>query len=184
MKPFIISGGPGAGKTSIIECLASMGYYTATEASRMLIEQQSRFDNGILPWTNLGAFAELCLALMTEQKQAAEKNRRIAFMDRAVPDICAYLKQGRLPIEKRYMMECEGYQPIVFLCQPERSIYVQDTVRPHPFEEALEIHDQLLSTYLELDFDVIQVPWGEISERAEFIENQVKTALKILITAG
>ncbi|OEF04501.1 AAA family ATPase [Vibrio genomosp. F10] len=183
MKPFIISGGPGAGKTSIIECLASMGYCTAAEASRTLIEQQSCSDNGILPWTNLSAFAELCLALMTEQKQAAQKSRRIAFMDRAIPDICAYLKQGKLPIEQRYMTGCDGYQPIAFLCQPEWSIYAQDAVRPHPFEEALEIHEQLLSTYLELGFDVIQVPWGEIRDRAEFIENQVKTALKVVITA-
>ncbi len=69
MDLVIISGGPGAGKTTLINALSAQGYMTFAEGSRTLIEEQSVRANGILPWTNLPAFAELCLALMSEQKR-------------------------------------------------------------------------------------------------------------------
>ncbi|NAX21924.1 AAA family ATPase [Vibrio sp. V39_P1S14PM300] len=60
MKPVIISGGPGAGKTSLIRALGARGIATFEEASRRLIEQQSRLPDGILPWDDLPGFARLC----------------------------------------------------------------------------------------------------------------------------
>lgn len=68
MNPIIITGGPGAGKTTLINALGDSGYPTFAESSRQLIEQQSQLENGILPWLDLPGFAELCLDVMDEQK--------------------------------------------------------------------------------------------------------------------
>ncbi|MCK6263331.1 AAA family ATPase [Vibrio sp. ZSDE26] len=173
MKPIIISGGPGAGKTTLINALAERGYQTHTESSRQLIEQQSQLEHGILPWTNLAGFAELCLEVMGKQKQAAIDSNSLSFMDRAIPDICAYLKQGKLDVSERFVQGCCDYHPHVFLCKPEFSIYVQDDVRPYPFEEAIDIHNQLHDTYVELGFEVVDVPWGSVEQRVNFIENEL-----------
>jgi len=71
MNPIIITGGPGAGKTTLMNALGACGYATFPEGPRHLIEQQSQSDDGILPWTNLPEFAHLCLELMRSQTKTS-----------------------------------------------------------------------------------------------------------------
>jgi len=168
MKPIVITGGPGAGKTTLIAALAQYGYATFAEGSRTLIEQQSQQPNGILPWTNLPEFARLCLRLMGDQKLTAQQSQ-VAFMDRAIPDIVAYLKVGGCKVEQEFLTQSAGYHSQVFTCRPESSIYVQDEVRPHSFDEALHIHQVLVDTYVELGYQVIEVPWGTVEERVRYV---------------
>lgn len=172
MKPIVITGGPGAGKTTLVEALANYGYATFAEGSRTLIEQQSALEGGVLPWTNLPEFAHLCLNLMSEQKRTAERCL-VSFMDRAIPDIIAYLRVGGCDVDPAYMTESAGYHSKVLTCRPEASIYVQDDVRPHSFEEALEIHHNLVNTYVELGYEVVDVPWGTIAERVGFVRRVI-----------
>ncbi|CAH1235368.1 Predicted ATPase [Vibrio harveyi] len=168
MTPIVITGGPGAGKTTLLNALGELGYATFAEGSRTLIEQQSQLDNGILPWTNLPEFANLCLEFMGKQKREA-LNHPVAFVDRAIPDIVAYLKVGGCPVEQAFLIESAGYQSKVLTCRPEASIYVQDDVRPHSFKEALQIHQTLVDTYTELGYEVVEVPWGSVAERVVFV---------------
>lgn len=172
MTPIIITGGPGAGKTTLLNILGARGYTTFAEGSRTLIEQQSLLDNGVLPWTNLPVFAQLCFDLMAKQKNDAE-NHEIAFLDRAIVDIIGYLKLARCEVPPMFITQSAGYYPKVFFCRPEPSIYVQDEVRPHSFEEALEIHQILVETYTELGYQVVEVPWATISERVKFVVNEL-----------
>ncbi len=168
MKPIIIAGGPGAGKTTLLNALGQRNYPTFAESSRQLIKEQSQLEDGILPWVDLPAFAQLCLDVMTKQKQKAESHE-IAFLDRAIPDICGYLKQANLDIDTRYIEASQGYHSSVFFCRPESSIYVQDEVRPYPFEGALEIHNSLVEIYTELGFEVVEVPFMSVEERVAFV---------------
>lgn len=173
MKPIVITGGPGAGKTSIIADLAKRGYLTFEESPRYLIEQQLQQANGILPWTHLSEFAEMCLDMMQIQKCASEKQAGLSFLDRAIPDICAYLQLGKLVVDKKYVDASNGYLDKVFFCSPNQLIYTQDTVRPHAFSEALEIHQLLLTCYRDLGYLPIEVPWGSVEDRANFILEQI-----------
>ncbi|HHG3599135.1 TPA: AAA family ATPase [Vibrio parahaemolyticus] len=172
MKPIVITGGPGAGKTTLLNALGKQGYATFSEGSRSLIEQQSALDNGILPWTNLPEFAKLCLNLMSEQKREA-LNTNVAFVDRAIPDIVAYLQVGCCHVDQAFLTESAGYHSQVLTCRPEASIYVQDEVRPHSFEDALKIHQILINTYVELGYQVVEVPWGSVEERVGFVRRVI-----------
>ena len=169
MLPIIITGGPGAGKTTLINALSSAGYITYPEVSRVLIEEQSQLEKGILPWVDMKAFAELCFISMMKQKgQSSQVDT--AFLDRAIPDIFGYLKQQNLTIPASYIEECQGYHSQVFFCRPEASVYVQDDVRPYPFDEALEIHQALIEAYREVGFEAVDMPWGSVTERVSFVE--------------
>ncbi|WP_425666207.1 AAA family ATPase [Vibrio tubiashii] len=168
MKPIVITGGPGAGKTTLLDALAEYGYATFAEGSRALIEQQSQLPDGILPWTDLPNFARLCLRFMGDQKLTAQQSQ-VAFMDRAIPDIVGYLKVGGCEVVQEFLDQSAGYHSQVFVCRPEASIYVQDAVRPHSFEEALQIHQVLVETYSELGYQVVEVPWGTLAERVAFV---------------
>jgi len=174
MRPIIITGGPGAGKTTLVDALERQGYQTYAEGSRTLIVQQSAIEAGILPWHDLVGFAQLCLDLMSSQKAAAIASKQLAFMDRAIPDICGYLNKGGLVVSETYRQASLGYHPQVFFCRPHGDIYVQDDVRPYPFEEALEIHAELVTSYQALGYEVVEVPWGTVEQRVEFVVGEIK----------
>ena len=61
----------------------------------------------------------------------------------------------------------------MLFCCPEASIYVQDEVRPYPFEEALEIHHSLVKVYRELGYKVVEVPFMSVAERVQFVESHL-----------
>lgn len=57
--PFIISGGPGSGKTTLLEALGNEGYDVYPEIPRLLIEEQSKLEGGVLLGSNLG-YLRIC----------------------------------------------------------------------------------------------------------------------------
>ena len=109
---------------------------------------------------------------MSEQKEQANQHQ-IAFLDRAIPDICGYLAQANLDIDVTYREASQGYHSQALFCRPEASIYVQDEVRPYPFEEALEIHHALVTVYQELGYEVVEVPFMSVEERALFVKSHL-----------
>lgn len=176
MQPIIITGGPGAGKTSLLDVLTQRGYMTFPEVSRTLIREQAALENGILPWTDLPQFAGLCLEMMSRQREQAGRGTMPAFVDRAIGDICAYLTIGGHSVAKQYQDAAKGYYPTVFFCAPNRAIYVQDEERPHSFAEAEHIHQQLLATYQGLGYQVVEVPWLALEARAHWILAHLRQA--------
>ena len=58
----VITGGPGSGKTSLIDALARAGHAHTVEAGRAIIQDQRAIDGPALPWRDPLAFAELMLS--------------------------------------------------------------------------------------------------------------------------
>jgi predicted ATPase len=174
--PFIISGGPGSGKTTLLEALGELGFQVFPEVPRLLIEQQSRLNDGVLPWTQLGRFAEMCFQEMVIQRDLAQQSKQLSFLDRAIPDVCAYLEFGNLSVSDNIFSEAnKEYQQTVLFCKPTRETYVQDEVRPYPFEEALSIHQALRMQYQGLGFQVIEIPLMTVQQRVEFVVELCQT---------
>ena len=53
----IITGGPGMGKTSVIEQLSAMGYHSVEETGRSIIQKELKTDGNRLPWLDKKGFA-------------------------------------------------------------------------------------------------------------------------------
>ncbi|WP_321163363.1 MULTISPECIES: AAA family ATPase [unclassified Sphingomonas] len=58
----IITGGPGSGKTTLIDALAAEGIRHMPEAGRAIIRDQVAIGGSALPWADRAAFADLMLA--------------------------------------------------------------------------------------------------------------------------
>ncbi len=176
MKPIVITGGPGAGKTTIIDALAEMGHCTYAESSRRLIEEQSALKDGILPWHDMAGFIKLCLEVMDEQKRQATQDEGYSFLDRAIGDLSAYSRLSGLTPSEEIEQAAQGYHSTVFVCRPHQLTYVQDEVRPYPFEQALEIHQLLVTAYQELGYQVVDVPFDKVPSRCDFILSRLASA--------
>ena len=54
---YVITGGPGSGKTSLLDALAARGYERSVEAGRALIQQQVAIGGCALPWADRVLFS-------------------------------------------------------------------------------------------------------------------------------
>lgn len=181
MAKYIITGGPGAGKTSLLNALQELGFNGSEEASRQLIIEEMAKQSDCLPWINLPAFAEKALARMIERYQAAPANA-VTFFDRAIPDIIAYLKAGGLNVQDKYYKGLHScpYQKQVFILPPWRDIYVNDTERWQSYEEAEMLYHFITKTYIELGFDLIELPPCSVEERAALVVEQAKLPCNLI----
>jgi GTPase SAR1 family protein len=99
---FVLTGGPGSGKSSLIEALASAGYGRTIEAGRAIIQQQLAIDGPALPHKDPSAFAEMMLSWEVRSYHEASALSGIVFFDRGVPDS----SPCRWPRSKRGCASC------------------------------------------------------------------------------
>ena len=60
---FVVTGGPGSGKSSLIESLRRRGFRSMPEAGRAIIQDQIRIGGKFLPWADRSMFAELMFGM-------------------------------------------------------------------------------------------------------------------------
>ncbi len=168
---FIISGGPGAGKTTIIEALHASGYTCVPEVARQIIQEQVKHNGNLLPWSDAERYAAL---MMQRSVQTYLEHLHIAtpvFFDRGIPDTMAYANIIRLqpPAHWQEMLNNYRYHPIVFLFPPWQEIYHTDQERKQSFEEALMVYHTLQNTYSAAGYTLLEVPPVPVNERLAFI---------------
>jgi len=170
---YIITGGPGSGKSSLLAALVNQNYQGFEEISRVIIREQHEIGGDKVPWQNLADFAELCYERMSVQMDECHSDCT-CFYDRGLPDIIAYVRRGGLNVPAKYFEKAKAYNRTVFLAPPWQEIFVNDSERPESFEDAIEIYNFLKSTYSELGFTIVELPKGPIEERVAFIETILK----------
>lgn len=170
MKKYILTGGPGTGKTTTINELEKLGYAIVPESARSIIAEEKNKQKGILPWTDLHEFQKLVLArqLRLENEAIASKHQKI-FHDRSLVDGIAYAEIGNatVPEELYRSIGRADYKRVFYLEQLPG--YVQDKERKEDPELAERIHKKLYDVYDRLGFDIVKIPSCGIEERIEMI---------------
>ncbi len=172
---FILTGGPGSGKSTIIETLLKRGYWCSKEAGRGVIQDQVNIGGDALPWANQTAFAELMLSWEMRSWHEAEGQTRPCFFDRGVPDVVGYLRLSALNIPRHLENAVAKfrYNRTVFITPPWRDIYVQDTERKQSFNVAVATYHAMVKTYRLYDYQLIELPCISVEERVDFILSRI-----------
>ncbi len=174
-KIIVIIGGPGSGKTSIINELIDKGFCCYPEISREVTLRAKADGIEQLFLTNPILFSELLLEGRIQQfKNAQNESHEIVFIDRGIPDVLAYMKFIGDEYPDNFELACkENVYSKIFVLPPWKEIYVSDNERYESYEQAQEIHNHLVNTYQSYGYNLIEVP-------KETIENRVLHILDIL----
>lgn len=81
---FIITGGPGSGKTTILEELSNRGFLTVDEVARQIIKEQISIEGDAIHGKNQVKFLELMLSRSVDTYIQVTENEKPVFFDRGI----------------------------------------------------------------------------------------------------
>lgn len=172
----VITGGPGTGKTTIIDGLIEQGYSCFPEISRQITLEAKKQGIEQLFLEKPLLFSELLLEGRKKQfNSAIQDQAEIVFLDRGIPDILAYMHYIGDSYPAFFDHACKEHDYTkIFVLPPWKEIYISDEARYENYEQAKLIFDHLKETYQNYGYELIEVPKGTLEERIIFILDQLK----------
>jgi predicted ATPase len=168
----VVTGGPGSGKTSLIDALAAAGYPTLSESGRAIIREQLERGGRALPWDDRESFAQ-AMEVADRRSHATMLNADgPVFLDRGLPDIIGYRTLSGLAVSPALEADCRTtirYTSPIFIAPPWPEIYATDSERRQDFAEAQRTFGVMRETYATLGYALVELPRASIAERVAFI---------------
>ncbi|WP_348824375.1 ATP-binding protein [Flavobacterium aestuarii] len=171
----VIIGGPGTGKSSIINGLTAKGYCCYPEISReVTLEAQKRGIEQLFLEDPL-LFSQMLLDGRIKQfNDAQNEPHQWVFIDRGIPDVVAYLDYIGNEYPNHFTDACnENVYTKIFILPSWEEIYESDSERYENFEQAKKIQEHLTDTYKKYGYSLIEVPKDSIDNRILFILDKI-----------
>ncbi|HUR02138.1 MAG TPA: AAA family ATPase [Nonomuraea sp.] len=173
MKRYILTGTPGAGKTAILRCLATLGYATVEEAATAVIADAQACGDAE-PWRRPSFIDKIVALQRRRQMQSISTAPLVQFFDRS--PICTHALSAYVghPIAEALSTEIERitreqiYDRRVFFIR-NLGFCEQTEARRISFEDSLtfeRLHEQ---TYRAFGYRLIDIPAGPLPERVATI---------------
>jgi len=197
-KIYIISGGPGTGKTSVINELEKRGFKILKEAARELSKTDKRFIGKSVLEVNKKDFQDAIFEFQIKQikeietrKKERENNKfnkinnkreddkenknEIVFSDRGIGDTLVYYKINNLKIPKEKLEKTKKIRYKKIFILDFLDFYEHDELRKESKEEQEKIHSKIIKMYENLGYKnkIVIVPFMSIEERADFVLNNL-----------
>jgi len=175
-KRIVITGGPGTGKTTLINALMGNGFNCMPEISRQVTQQAQKDGIEQLFLEKPLLFSELLLGGRVKQyHDATDLGSELVFFDRGIPDVHAYMNYMGSDYPALFIEKSEAYRyDQVFIMPPWEEIYITDNERYESFEQALAIYNHLKKAYIKLGYAVKEIPKGTVDFRLEYLLNNIK----------
>jgi predicted ATPase len=172
---FVVSGGPGSGKSTVLHELARRGFPFASEVARQIIQEQIQAGGTALSCGDREAYARLMLERSIESYLEYTPAQQPVFSDRGIPDTLCYARLIGLCDNGFIQDACRRfrYAPLVFLAPPWKEIYQTDNERKQDFAEAERTFDQMAKVYRQCGYTLLELPKATPAARATFILAQL-----------
>lgn len=172
----MITGGPGTGKSTIINELIKRGHTCLEEISRQVILDAKKEGIDQLFLTKPLLFSELLLKGRYHQYLESKKlESDVVFFDRGIPDVLAYMDFIGDEFPENFIDTCKiSVYDTVFILKPWKAIYTSDNERYENFDQVQDIHKHLINTYQKYNYTLIEVPFDTVEKRTDFILNIAK----------
>jgi predicted ATPase len=165
----VLTGGPGGGKTTIIEVLRDLGYVVVEETGRSII--RDRLNRGLPPRPEPAEFARLLFETDLGHYRRLAHSTTLTFFDRSFLDSACLI--ARVDMDY-YGQICETLENCrfnrrVFITPPWKAIYRNDGERDQTFEEAIASYETLYAWYQNMGYEPVVLPFCSIEDRVEYI---------------
>ena len=169
---YVITGGPGSGKTTTVNLLKAKGYHTTIEHARHYIDTKKITGKTVAEIRNNQKEFQTGILDMQIEQEASLSPGEIVFLDRALPDTLAYHRFLNLPVDERLanVLKAVAYKKIFIL---DFLPLVNDYARLEDEAAQRKIHSLLTELYESLPFPVVHVPVLQPEERVDFILNNL-----------
>jgi predicted ATPase len=179
MRRYIITGAPGAGKTTILAALQDRGYAVVDEAATDVIAHGQALGRDE-PWRDAGFIDAITLLQRERQERPAPPATRVQVYDRSPICTFALAQYGGWPVTPILAREvdrvvAEGiYEPRVFFVHllgfitptAARRISLAQSVRFG------RLHEQ---AYRHHGFELVDVPAGTVEERVDLVDAYIRS---------
>jgi len=176
MRRILLTGGPGTGKTTVLQHLEKRGHTCFQEVSRSIILEAQQRGIKQLFLTHPDEFNEKLLTGRIQQHIDCDTvGANFVFIDRGLPDIIAYNNYIDVNSSNAVIKATETHRyDFVFVFPPWKKIYKKDNERYETYEEAVKIYEDLKKTYTNLGYEILEVPIDSINTRTNYILNIVE----------
>ena len=172
---FVLSGGPGAGKTTVLSSLEERGFHCLPDVARAII--RTRLDSGLPARPDPVEFARAIFDGDVENYRSAPSHRPCLF-DRGVIDALGMLRHSEILSDDELTLNLRQYpyHKVVFVFPPWEEIYCTDNERDEDFAHSVRVYESVKTWYSRCGYEVQEIPPGPVSERADIVERSVLLA--------
>lgn len=174
---YVITGGPGVGKTTLLNELSRYGFQIVPEEARRIIQEQIGKEGNGLPWKDKELYAKLMLqaSVKTYKETSLCPHFESIFFDRGILDAFCYLEMEHISLSEDLdtIARENRYHQNAFILPPWQEIYKTDSERKQSWDEALSTFYKMKETYLKYNYEIIEIPKDSPINRCKFILDKI-----------
>ena len=172
---YLFTGGPGSGKSTVLDVLRSKGCLTVQEVARDIIRHQVETQGDAVPWGNTVRYSNLMLLRSIVDFEEFAHVGKPCFFDRGIMDVLGYARLIGIPetLEMQEAARKYRYNERIFFFPFWEEIYANDAERKQDMAEAKKTDAALRSVYEDFGYCILEVPFLSPQERAEWILQRV-----------
>lgn len=184
VKRYVITGGPGSGKTDILNAIAGLHdprFFCVYSAARKIIEEElenkTPYEQKLLPATKRDDFQKKVMNLELDWTKGAPKEAKAMFIETGYLDKRAYYINENKTLPQEVFNEKPSFRyNKVFLLDILQD-YSHNGIITQTREEALKINEIIKALYQYENYNIIPVPNFD-SDSSKNLEKRVQFILK------